>query len=323
MTLRPPLMSKGQANDFYSYMTIGTGLMWLAGGVAAGPAAITLGLCGAGAIANNHRGGGQNARNPQMSFTPEQAAPPPPLDDGLPSPEAVAYVKNVEDDLKKQFGINAVYCYRNMVREGYDTGSAYKTLFDLLGPLKQQGYWKNGQIQSGNVTPKELLDQIMGRRAASPELQKYLNNKWFRDLYDEISGDNERDGLDPLVNQGVLDHFSMMLYILGLEPISDKPVRRIKHWVDRGNHPLYYVADWNWFCGGPLHQFRERWEDVLRMSGLPNHLADEAESLFEYRVEIHRGEAPPGHPGGVLWSSVFFGRTKSFPATEEDMRGKE
>ena len=52
---RPPLMSQGQANDLYSYTAISTGLMFLAGGLAAGPAAIALGLYGVGDTANNRR----------------------------------------------------------------------------------------------------------------------------------------------------------------------------------------------------------------------------------------------------------------------------
>lgn len=322
---RPPLMSQGQANDFYSYTAIGTGLFFLAGGLAAGPAAIALGLCGAGAVANNRQSRGRNASNPQMRLTPQQTAPPPPLTDGLQSAEAVQYVARVEADLKENYGINAVYCYRNMVREGHDTCQAYHDLSHFLGDLKVRGYWNNGRIQHGSMTPKQVLDQLVGRRVASPEMQQYINSEWFRNFYNDIAAAHQRDRIDPMSTQGALFQLSMMIYIFGLEPISDMPVRRIKCWADRQDQ-LYYVADWNWYCGGLLHQFRHRWERVLHrachMFGMPHHLLTEAEDLFRYRVEDHISDDPPGHPGGVLLSSVLFGRTKSFSATEEDMRGK-
>lgn len=45
----------------------------------------------------------------------------------------------------------------------------------------------------------------------------------------------------------------MVQHILGLAPITNMPVRRIKVWWDRCDrlgHPLYFVADWDWFVEG-------------------------------------------------------------------------
>ncbi|TWT62741.1 hypothetical protein [Rubinisphaera italica] len=78
---RPPLMSQWQTYVFYSYMAICTGMMFLAGGLAT----IPLGLCGAGAVANNHRSKGHNVFNPYMKLLPldlVNASPPPPWNDG-------------------------------------------------------------------------------------------------------------------------------------------------------------------------------------------------------------------------------------------------
>lgn len=89
--------------------------------------------------------------------------------------------------------------------------------------------------------------------------------------------------------------------------------------------PLFYAADWKWYSCGPVYEFRERWEGILdrRINvGMPLSLVDEADDLYHYRIEEHRGDAPPGHPGHILWSSVIFEREKPFPASEEDMRGK-
>ncbi|PQO30116.1 hypothetical protein [Blastopirellula marina] len=327
---RPPLMSRGQANDFYSYTAIGTGLMWLAGGLAAGPAALALGLCGAGAIANNRRSSGRNAYNPQMIFQPPNMAPPGPLDRGLP-PEAMPYVNEVEGILRSHFGENAVHCYRQMVLEGYTTKDAYETLYKLLAALREQGYWDKGQILSGQLPPKQLLDQVTGRRVASPELQQYFHPDYFPGFYQGVVNRGDKDGH---YLQDTLVVISLWIYILGLTPITNTPVRRIKVWWDRishlrdgtSGHPFYFVADWDWFVEGTVEQIRERWDWLIfkmmrDKHGMPQHLIDECEDLWHYRVEPHRGDAPPGHPGGVLISSVLFGRTKSFSATEEDMRG--
>ena len=329
---RPPLMSRGQANDFYTYMSIGTGLMFLAGGLAAGPAAIALGLCGAGAVANNRRSSGRNAYNPQMTFQPPKTNPPGPLKYPHWEQEAYDALAEREAQLEKDFGINAVYCYCSMILEGYQIKEGYSILYPFLQALREQGYWDKGQIQSGNLTPKQLLDQVTGCRVASPELQQYFHADYFSGFYRGVVNRGDKD--DHYL-QDTLVVISLWMYILGLTPITNMPVRRIKVWWDRisrlpdgsSGHPLYYVSDWDWFVEGTVEQIRERWEWLIfkmmrDKHGMPQHLIDECEDLWHYRVESHRGEEPPGHPGGVLVSSVLFGRTKSFPATEEDMRGK-
>ncbi len=324
---RPPLMSQGQANDFYSYMSIGTGLMWLAGGLAAGPAALALGLCGAGAVANNRRSSGRNAYNPQMVYQPPNTAPPAPLEHPNWEPCVYEAVAEREARLEKEFGINAVYCYRQMVMEGYKIMEAADVLCSFLIALRDQGYWDKGKIQSDQLTPKQLLDHVTGRRVDSPELQQYFHPDYFPGFYKGFA--NRGDKNDHYL-QDTLVVISLWIYILGLAPITNMPVRRIKVWWDRCDrlgHPLYFVADWDWFVKGTVEQIRERWEWLIfRMMrdkyGMPRHLLDECEDLWQYRVEPHHGDEPPGHPGGVLISSVLFGRTKCFPATEEDMIGR-
>lgn len=333
MAIRPPLMSRGQANDFYSYMGIGTGLMFLAGGVAAGPAALALGLCGLGAVSNNRRESGRCGWLPQMVYQPPNTKPPAPL--SFPHWEQWAYdaVRDHEAELEREFGINAVYCYRYMVLEGHKINQGHADLCALLYALREQGYWGNGRIQSGNLTPKQLLDQITGRRVASLEMQRFFHPQYFAQFYEGARDNSIRKGESELVQQRHLIDFSLMIYILGLTPISNRPVHRIKWWADRlwsddpsRGHPLYYVADWDWFVGDTVDQLRGRWdwvmEDMVRRNGMPRHFVDEADDLWHYRVEVHRGDGPPGHPGGVLMSNVLFGRTQSYPATEEDMLGK-
>ncbi len=327
---RPPLMSRGQANDFYAYTTIGTGLMFLAGGLAAGPAAIALGLCGLGAAANNRRESGRCGWRPEMVFQPPAVVPPGPLSNLDWTQEEYDRLDRIEARLKRDFGMNAVHCFRMMITEGHPIGGAEDVLRTLLASLKSNGYWSNGAIDSGDLTPKQLLDQITGRRVASFELQQWFHPQYFPGFYQAAAENSIRKGEHPDVQQRHLIDISLMIYILGLTPISDKPVRRIKWWVDRyseklNGHPLYFVSDWDWFVGATVEALRDRWEwvvnNMMRKHGMPQYLADEADDLWHYRVEPHRGDAPPGHPGGVLISSVLFGRTKSFPATEEDMRG--
>lgn len=324
---RPPLMSQGQANDFYSYTAIGTGLMFLAGGLAAGPAALALGLCGAGAVANNRRESGRNGYNPKMAFQSPNTEPPGGLSNPNWPPEAYEALAEREDELGKRFGMNAVYCYRSMILEGYKIKEGYDILYPFLQALRDQWHWDKGQIQSGNLTAKQILDYATGRRVASPELQQYFHPDYFSDFY---RGVVKHPNCDASRAEQELSIISVWIYILGLAPISDMPVRRVKVWWDRtestGRHPLYFVADWDWFALGTYEEIYERYNFVVQKcmverNGMPQHLADEADDLWHYRVEPHRGDEPPGHPGGVLISSVLFGRTKSFPATEEDMRG--
>jgi len=317
-------MSQGQTNDFYSYMTIGTGLMWLAGGLAAGPAALALGLCGAGAVANNRRSNGRNAYNPKMSFQPQNTTPPGSLSNPNWPQEAYDALAEREAQLEKEFGINAVYCYRFMILEGHLIKEGYDALYPFLQTLRDQGYWDKGQIISGEFTPKQLLDYVSGRRVASPELQQYFHPDYFPDFYGSIQKRCDADRA-----QGELKLISVWIYILGLAPIVDMPVRRVKYWLDcdDGSCPLYFVADWDWFVCGTYDQVYERYNYVIQrfmvgQHNMPQHLVDECDDLWHYRVEVHRGDEPPGHPGGVLMSSVLFGRTKSFPATEEDMQGR-
>lgn len=142
--LRPPLMSKGQADDFYAYSAIGTGLFWLAGGLATGPVALTLALCGAGAAINHAP---KKSNNPNMQWTTPTG--PPPFPNDMP-PEPRQYVVEREKELEQRFGMNAVYCYRTMIYEGQALGPAFETLWNSLAHLKSQGYWRNGQIQGSD-----------------------------------------------------------------------------------------------------------------------------------------------------------------------------
>ncbi len=319
MAIRPPFMSQGQANDAYALASLGTGLAWLAGGVAAGPAALALGLFGAGAIANNC---GPNHNDPHMQFTGSGARPPEPLSYPTWTPEIYEAIGEMESRLVQNYGQNAVYCFRRMACEGYTISDAFETLMSLLNSLKAKGYWRNGRIESANASPKALFDRLLGRRVASPELQEWFGDQFFQSVWHNLLKHRPtQEGRETGATQ-----MAIMIYILGLTPVTDKPVCRLKWWPDRRPRmPLFYAADWKWYSFGPIYEFRERWERILdrRINvGMPLSLVDEADDLYHYRIEEHRGDAPPGHPGHVLWSSVIFEREKPFPATEEDMRGK-
>ncbi|MCC7424598.1 MAG: hypothetical protein IT428_30385 [Planctomycetaceae bacterium] len=47
-----PLLSKGQAENFFTYQAIGTGLFWALGGLTSGFSLVMVAACGLGAVMN-------------------------------------------------------------------------------------------------------------------------------------------------------------------------------------------------------------------------------------------------------------------------------
>jgi len=346
--MRPPLMTKGQADDFYGYMTIGTGLMWLVGGVAAGPAAIAIAACAAGTVANRM---GVNGNNPQMRWRPPQG-PPGPLE-GLP-PDVAKYVHGREGDLRREFGENAVYCYRQMVFERWQPEAAYNFFVATVRPLKEQGYWVDGRLQGNpGESAQQLLMRISGRGTIMRR-SSVFTHQWFQQFWGGISRNLTRNNAPQTIWDKMMIDTSMLIYVLGVEPICDKPVTRIKVWLNYDNKaswPVYYVSGDRWYFYDNLETeadgglpgrtaearainaqrnrlgWRGRFDAFLEMetkSGMlgPDEL-DECEALWQYRVEPHHSEGPPGHPDPsvVSWKNVLFGRNQGSPASAEDMRG--
>ena len=55
-----PLLSKGQAENFFTYQAVGTGLLWLLGGLTGGFSLVVIAACGLGAAINRGKGGGSD-----------------------------------------------------------------------------------------------------------------------------------------------------------------------------------------------------------------------------------------------------------------------
>ena len=321
-TIRPPFFTKGQANDGYTYASLGIGLFWLAGGVAAGPAAAALALCGAG-FALNNANVGRNSEDPKLVFLPKAPTlgPPDPLTNQTWTNDDYTFVQDAENRLLSQYGQNAVYCFRQMVLEGHSHQDAFAMLSHVLEELVKRNKWRNGFVQSNGQTPKRILDELFGRRVASPELESWISSDGLREYYQYQCGRTD----DYLTLQYVLTTLSMIVYILGLEPICDKPVRRIKWWTKASHRKtVFYVSDWTWFTANSISDFRYRWRLIIDnrlRAGMPKRLEQEAEDLFDYRVEEHNDpDTPPCRSDGFRWKNVLFDN-ESYPATEENMMG--
>ena len=58
-----PLLSKGQAANFFTYQALGTGLLWALGGLTRGFSLVMIAACGLGAALNRGKGGGDADRS--------------------------------------------------------------------------------------------------------------------------------------------------------------------------------------------------------------------------------------------------------------------